>query len=99
MKRDVVGRLRRAAVDIDSLFLTRPMVINILTVYGGSREKACSAFDAMAKSYADYLTRKNLANPGIDGIPNRFAQEYLSLLGITQERIIADLRNREKETK
>lgn len=97
MKRDLIRRLKRAAVDIEALFVTRPMVINILTVYGGSRQKAVSTYDAMVAYYDDYLSKKNLANPGIEGVPNGVAQKYLSMFGITADRIVTDLRNRERE--
>lgn len=91
----VVMKLRKASVEINSLFITRAMVVRVFGIYGGSRAKAEQVYGAMSKNYETYLNAHGLVNPGLGGIPRSIALDYLALFGITPEAIEKDLKGRE----
>lgn len=47
MKRDVRRRLIRAVNNINNIYITKPEAVNILTVYGGSKEMAEKIYGMM----------------------------------------------------
>lgn len=96
-EKSVKERLEKASRDIHSLYITNPMVVRFFSIYGGSREKAVRVFDAMMKTYEEYLAKKSLINPGAKGVPNRIALDYLRQYGITPEKIEEDRHNRRIE--
>lgn len=93
----VIMKLREASVEINSLFITKAMVVRFFGIYGGSRAKAEQAYGAMSKNYEAYLDAHGLVNPGLGGIPRSIALDYLALFGITPEAIDRDLKVREAD--
>ncbi len=87
MKRNIAKRLDQAWKDINSVSITRPMVVRLLTIYGGNREQACKVYESMEQDYVTYLKARGLVNPGTLGIPNAVALEKLKLYGITKTAI------------
>lgn len=87
MKRNTEKRLEQAWNDINSICLTRPMVVRLFSIYGGNRDKAVLAYQNMEKSYMEYLKKKGLINPGCVGVPNTIALPFLEMYGITKETV------------
>jgi hypothetical protein len=91
MKRDVKKRLIRAVNNFNNLYITHAEAVNILTIYGGSKEKAEKIYATMVTEWEVYLTSHNMVNPGIKGVPNTIAQKYFELYGITEKGIRKNL--------
>lgn len=96
-KESVVKKLKTAEMEMNSLFISKAVVIRLFGIYGGSRAKAEQVYGAMSEGYVNYLATHGLVDPGMGGIPRAFALDYLALYGITPENIAKDLKSREAE--
>lgn len=96
-KESVVKKLKAAEMEMNSLFISKAVVIRLFGIYGGSRAKAERVYVAMSEGYGNYLSTHGLVDPGMGGIPRAFALDYLALYGITPENIAKDLKSREAE--
>lgn len=96
-KESVAKKLKTAEVEMNSLFISRAVVIRLFGIYGGSRAKAEQVYGAMSAGYSEYLASHGLVDPGTGGIPRAFALDYLAMYGITPENIAKDLKSREVE--
>lgn len=97
MKRDVRRRLIRAVNNINNLYLTKPEVVNLFTIYGGDRETAEKIYGMMELEWKNYLDTNNLINPGMKGVPHSIAEKYLTQYGITEKQLRRNLETLEKE--
>lgn len=97
MKRDVKKRLIRAVNNYNNLYITHPEAINILTIYGGSKDQAEKIYSTMVTEWEIYLQSKGMVNPGIKGVPSNIAQKYFVLYGIDEKGIKKNLEALERE--
>lgn len=96
MKRDVRRRLIRAVNNINNIYITKPETVNILTVYGGSKEMAEKIYGMMEQEWIGYLRDNNMINPGIKGVPHDIAEKYFKQYGITEKTLRRNLDTLEK---
>lgn len=96
MKRDVKKRLVRAVNNINNIYITKPEAVNILTVYGGSKEMAEKIYGMMEQEWMNHLRVNNLVNPGIKGVPHYIADKYFRQYGITEKTLRRNLATLEK---
>lgn len=99
MKRDVKKRLVRAVNNINNIYITKPEAVNILTVYGGSKEMAEKIYALMEQEWVNHLRVNNLVNPGIKGVPHNIADKYFRQYGITEKQLKKNLESLESEIK
>lgn len=99
MKRDVRRRLIRAVNNINNIYITKPETVNILTVYGGSKEMAEKIYGMMEQEWIGYLRDNNMINPGIKGVPHDIAEKYFKQYGITEKQLKKNLESLESEIK
>lgn len=99
MKRDVRRRLIRAVNNINNIYITKPEAVNILTVYGGSKEMAEKIYALMEDEWHNYLKTNGLINPGMKGVPHSIADKYFRQYGITEKQLKKNLESLESEIK
>lgn len=99
MKRDVRRRLIRAVNNINNIYITKPEAVNILTVYGGSKEMAEKIYGMMEDEWHNYLKANGLINPGMKGVPHSIADKYFKQYGITEKQLKKNLESLDSEIK
>lgn len=83
----VLQRAEKALADLDSLFITKKQIRNLLTLIR-LEKKTNEVYSRLQERYLARLKNLGLINSGIEGIPNDIATDYLKRLGITRDSLI-----------
>ena len=82
----VLQRAEKALADLDSLFITKKQIRNLLTLIR-LENKTNEVYSRLQERYLARLHNLGLINSGIEGVPNDIATEYLKRLGITRDSV------------
>ena len=83
----VLQRAEKALADLDSLFITKKQIRNLLTLIR-LQSKTDEVYSQLRKNYLARLKTLGLINSGIEGVPNDIATDYLKGIGITRDSLI-----------
>jgi hypothetical protein len=83
----VLQRAEKALADLDSLFITKKQMRNLLTLIK-LQGKTDEVYSQLKSNYLARLKTLGLINSGIEGVPNDIATDYLKKLGITRDSLI-----------
>ena len=94
----VLQRAEKALADLDSLFITKKQIRNLLTLIRLER-KTNEVYSRLQERYLARLKTLGLINSGIEGVPNDIATEYLKELGITRDSVsrLLEAKRRKKQ--
>lgn len=91
--------LERAVADIDSPFITESMFRNIFRCIKGSDEAARKIYSELEKQYSQYLLENKMINPGVDGVPNGLATNYLNKISVNRKTLSRALEAERKKSR
>lgn len=83
----VLQRAEKALADLDSLFITKSQIRNLLTLIR-LQGKTDEVYSQLKSNYLARLKTLGLINSGIEGVPNDIATDYLKEIGITRDSLI-----------
>lgn len=83
----VLQRAEKALADLDSLFITKKQIRNLLTLIR-LQGKTDEVYSQLKSNYLARLKTLGLINSGIEGVPNDIATDYLKEIGITRDSLI-----------
>lgn len=82
----VLQRAEKALADLDSLFITKSQIRNLLTLIR-LQGKTDEVYSQLKSNYLARLKTLGLINSGIEGVPNDIATDYLKEIGITRDSV------------
>lgn len=94
----VLQRAEKALADLDSLFITKKQIRNLLTLIR-LQGKTDEVYSQLKSKYLARLKTLGLINSGVEGVPNDIATEYLKGIGITRDSLsrLLEAKRRKKQ--